>query len=174
MGLRTFATVRELLWYNCSAVCGSSAWWLYGGINGDLLQEDLGHTPHLPGLLQPEPLSLRQATADPCLHTPQETLKPSKPSLAQSLAEVTIPFPGSWCTQGLCLHPPCISGGYEVYFLMQFLPSYHLVGASPLPLDVWYFFLVGSNVLLLMAVQQLVEILVFLQKMSARPSTPPS
>jgi len=35
--------------------------------NGDLLQEDLCHTPCLPGLLQPEPLSVWQITADPCL-----------------------------------------------------------------------------------------------------------
>ena len=48
-------------------MCRSSAQWLYAGANGDLLQEVLCHTPHLPGLLQPEPLSPRQATADPCL-----------------------------------------------------------------------------------------------------------
>ena len=68
VGPRTFATVQELLWYNCSAVCASSARWLCGGINGDLLLEDLCCLPHLPGLLQPAPLSLRQATADPRLH----------------------------------------------------------------------------------------------------------
>ena len=66
MGPRTFATVPELLWYNCSSVCGSSAWQLCGGAIGDLLPEDLCHTWCLPGL-QPEPLSLWQATADPCL-----------------------------------------------------------------------------------------------------------
>ena len=52
----TFATVWELLWYNCSAVCGESAWQVYGGANGDLVQEDLCHIPCLPGLLQPEPV----------------------------------------------------------------------------------------------------------------------
>ena len=36
---RTFLTVREFLWYNCSVVCGLSAQWLYDGVNGDLLQE---------------------------------------------------------------------------------------------------------------------------------------
>ena len=36
---RTFLTVWEFLWYNCSVVCGSSAQWLYSGANGDLLQE---------------------------------------------------------------------------------------------------------------------------------------
>ena len=39
VGPRTFLTVQELLWYNCSAVCGLSAQWLYDGVNGDLLQE---------------------------------------------------------------------------------------------------------------------------------------
>ena len=39
----TFLTVWGFLWYNCSVVCGLSAWWLYGGVNGDLLQEGLCH-----------------------------------------------------------------------------------------------------------------------------------
>ena len=56
----------------------------------------------------------------------------------------------------------------------DFCPSYCLAGASPLPLDMGYLFLMGSNILLLMAVQQLVVILEFLQKMSAHPSTMPS
>ena len=48
-------------------------WQLYGGTNGDLLQEGLCHTqvcctqPY-PGLLQLEPLPLWQSTADPYLH----------------------------------------------------------------------------------------------------------
>ena len=64
VGPRTFLTVQEFIWYNCSSVCGSSAWWLYGGVNGDLLQEGLCHTLGDPGLLHPKPLPLRQATAD--------------------------------------------------------------------------------------------------------------
>ena len=80
--LRTFATVWELLRYNCSPVCELSAWWLYGGANGDLFQEDLCHTQHLLGLLQPEPLSLRQVTADLCLSKRHSN---SKAGLAQSL-----------------------------------------------------------------------------------------
>ena len=52
----------------CSAVCGLSARWLYDGANGDLLQEGLCHMLREAGLLQPEPLFLQQATADPCLH----------------------------------------------------------------------------------------------------------
>ena len=53
-------------------------------------------------------------------------------------------------------------------------PLLHLAGASPLPLDVGHLFLVGSNILLLMVVQQRVAVLEFsLEKMSACP-TPPS
>ena len=39
-----------------------------GEVNGDLLQEGLCHALCDPGLLYPEPLSPRQATADPYLH----------------------------------------------------------------------------------------------------------
>ena len=56
-----------------------------------------------------------------------------------------------------------------------FCPSYHIAGASPLLLDVGCLFLVGSNILLLMVVQQRVAILEFSQeKMSACPSAPAS
>ena len=44
MGSRPFLTVQTFLWYNCSVVCGSSAQWLYGGVNGNLLQGGLCHT----------------------------------------------------------------------------------------------------------------------------------
>ena len=37
VGLRTFLIVQEFLWHNCSAVCGSSAWQLYGAVNGHRL-----------------------------------------------------------------------------------------------------------------------------------------
>ena len=58
---------------------------------------------------------------------------------------------------------------------MRFHPSYLLSGASPLPLDVGYLFLVGANILLSLVVKQQVVILEFSQeKMSACPSTLPS
>ena len=56
---------------------------------------------------------------------------------------------------------------------MWFCSSYHLARASPLPLDVGYLFLVGSNSLLSIVVQQWVVILEFLQEMNACPSTSP-
>ena len=56
--------------------------------------------------------------------------------------------------------------------LNAILSLLHLIAASPLPLEVGYLFLVGSNILLSMVVQQRVAILEFLQeKMSACPST---
>ena len=54
VGPRTFLTVQEFLWYNCSAVCGLSVRRLYAGVSGDLLQEGLCHRLCDPGLLHPE------------------------------------------------------------------------------------------------------------------------
>ena len=64
---RAFLTVQEIIWYNFSVVCGPSAWWLYGQVNGDLLQEGLCNTLCDPALLHPEPLPLQQTTAGLCL-----------------------------------------------------------------------------------------------------------
>ena len=61
--------------HNCSPVFVSSAWCLRSGANGDFLQEDLCYKPCLPGVLKPEPLSLRQVTADLCLYSRHSTLK---------------------------------------------------------------------------------------------------
>ena len=44
VGPRTFATMQDLLWYNCSPVYALPAGQLYGGTNGDILQEGLCHT----------------------------------------------------------------------------------------------------------------------------------
>ena len=49
------------LWVVCSVALWETR------ANGKLLQEDWCHMPCLPNLLQPEPPSLRQVTADPCL-----------------------------------------------------------------------------------------------------------
>ena len=105
LGLRTFATVRELLCYNCSPVCGSSAQWLYRWANGSLLQEALGHMLCLPGLLQPEPLSPQQATVDPCLRR--------RHSNTQRQAWLSLLW-GLWVLMytRFCLSPPRVSGGY--------------------------------------------------------------
>ena len=65
-------------------------WQLYGGINGDLVQEGLCHTqvcctqPY-PSLLLPEPLLLRQFTADLYLHR-----RHSNTVLSQSLWDLWV------------------------------------------------------------------------------------
>ena len=92
---KTFAKVRERLWYNYSPVCGSSARWFHSGANSDPHQKELCHTPpRCAAAGNPVP------TANFCwVMSPQETLKDSKAGLAHSLVEAVAPFPGSWCTQ---------------------------------------------------------------------------
>ena len=75
--------------------------WLYGGVNGYLLQKGLCHTQVC-------------CTQSPCpcgrpllTHTSTETLKHSKARLAQSLW-------GLLMHTRYCLIPPSISGRYEV------------------------------------------------------------
>ena len=90
---RTFLTIWEFLWYHCSAVCGLSAQWLYGGANGKLLQDGLCHRLCDSGLLHPEPVPLQQATADPRLHRRQSN---TQRQVWLSLCGVSE----SWCTKG--------------------------------------------------------------------------
>ena len=101
VGPRTILIVREFIWYNCSAICGSSARQLYGGVNGDLLQEGLCHTQDC-CTQSPCPCS-----RPPLTYTLQETLKHSKAGLAQSLWDLLV------CTR-FCLSPLSISHGYGV------------------------------------------------------------
>ena len=70
-------------------------WWLYGKDNGDVLQEGL--MPY-PGLLHPEPLPLRQSTADLYLHR-----RCTNTVLSQSLG-----VPESWWAQGLFEPSECL------------------------------------------------------------------
>ena len=108
VGPRTFLTVWEFLWYNCSAVCELSAQQLYGGANGNLLQECLLHslwsnsaTARAPGPM-----------AGHCWPVPpQESLKHSKTGLSQSLW-------GLWVLvhTRFCLSPPSVSGMYGDWF----------------------------------------------------------
>ena len=129
---RTFLTVWEFHWENYSAVCGSFAWWLFGGLNGNLLQDGLCHGPAAPR--DPTP------GAGHCWPVP----------LQETPRQVWLSFCGvSGCTR-FCLRPFSIFGRYGV---LWFCPSYHLAGASPLPLDLEYLFLVGSNIPLLIIVQ---------------------
>ena len=166
--LRTFLTEWEFLCYNCSAFFDSSAWWLYGGVNGDLLQEDLCHTLCDPGLLQPVSLSLWQTTADRASTGDTQIFKgrsglvsvrPLGPGAHKVLFE---PSKRLWQVWGLILKASSS-------------PSYPLVGVFPFALRCGVSFFVVSNILLSIVVQQRVAVLEFLhKKMSNCPSTSPS
>ena len=117
-------TVQELVWYNCSEICGLSVQGLYGGANGNLLQEGLCPRLHVPGLLQLEAVCLWQAAcprsaaarstvplAGHCRLMPlQETLKHSKACLAQSVWPL-----GPGGHKVLFEHLLSISGRYGVW-----------------------------------------------------------
>ena len=75
------------------------------GTNGDLLREDSCHTPHLPGLLLPEPLSLWQATADLCLLRKHSKAGLLLVSLGPGMHKVLLVPPDP---------PPSTSGGNEI------------------------------------------------------------
>ena len=152
MGPRTVTTVGELLWYNCSPVCGVSDRWLYGG----------AHTQRLPDLLQPVTVSQWQATAESSLYR--------RPSNTHRQVWLSLLW-GRWvlCTQSV-LSPLSFSG--VMWFdskcnvtppIIFFLALGHQV-----------YFLVESNILLSVVVQQRVAILEFSQKMSTHLSFPPS
>ena len=96
-------------------------WWLCAGVNGDLLQEGLCHTQAC-CTQSPSPRSrpLRTCTSAGDTQTP----------LWLSLYGVS----GSWCTKGLFESSERLWRVWGL-ILTQFCPSYHLAGASSLPLD---------------------------------------
>ena len=105
---------------------------------------------------------------------PQETLRHSKAGLVQSLVRVTAPFPGSWYTQGFVCVFWAPLAGMRFDFKQECTAPTILLGLLLCPWMWAIFFLVDSNILLSMVVQQLFVILVFSQKMSTCPSIPPS
>ena len=107
-----------------------------------------------------------------CPILPQETLKHSKSRSGTVSCGGCCSFP--WVLVHTrfvhSLRVSLVSLRFD--FKTWLCPSYYLVGASTLPLDTGHVFLVGSNILLQMVVQQLVAILVFSQeKMSALSTT---
>ena len=157
VGPRTFATVQELLWYICSPVCGLSFWWLYGEFNGDLLEEGLRHIQVC------------------CTQSPHPWVRPllTHTSAGGSSGSVSCGVPGSWCAQGFvwAFRASLVSMGFDSK--CNFAPPTNLLGLFLCPWT-WGIFLVGSNILLSMVVQQLVASLEFSQKTGACASTLPS
>ena len=117
VGPRTFETLWELLWYNCSLVCELPARQLYNGANGYLFQESLCNTLCLPGLLLPRPCGRLQLThgssGDP------QTLKGRSGSV---YCGGYCSFPRVLVHTRYCLCPPSITSGYEVWFLNAIAP----------------------------------------------------
>ena len=130
------------------------------------------NTPCFPRLMLPVPLSAGHCWPA----STQEALKHSRVGLAQSLVRGHCNFPQGPGAHKVLFVPS--KSLWQVWGLIstRLHPSYHLVAASPLFLDMRYLVLVvGFSILLSMVVQQLVMILVFFQeKMRACSSTPPS
>ena len=112
-----------------------------------------------------------------CWHVPpQETLTQRQVRLSVLLRSL-LPFRGSWCTWGfVCIHWVSLVG-MRFDFKHYWATPTNLLGSywGPLPLDVGCISLVGSNILLLMVVQQLIATLVFShEKMNVHISILPS
>ena len=113
----------SLLWGHCSFLCTKDFvcaiqesvspvlckfWQLYGGVNGDLLQEGLCHT-QVCGTQSPcpcgRPLLTHTSTGD------TQTLKGRSGSVS---CGGHCSFPWVLVCTRFCLHPPSISGGSEI------------------------------------------------------------
>ena len=102
-----------------STVCGSALWWGWR----QPPPRGLCHMLRLPGLLQPEPLSLGQTTANPASAGDTQILKGRSGSVSYR-GQYSFPWVPR-CTS-FCLCPPHISGEYEVWVQTQFCPSSQL------------------------------------------------
>ena len=143
VGPRIFLTVWEFLWCNCFVDCGLSTWWLFGGANGNILQEGLWHTLLCQGCCSQSfcphvnPLLTSASTGDP------QTLKSMSGSVSVGSLGPTRDLHTRSLHTRFCLSSLSISCGYDVWLQMWFHPSYHFVGAFLLPLDKWHLFFGG-------------------------------
>ena len=136
-------------------------WWLYGGVNGDLLQEGLCHTR----------VCCTQ-NPFPCRRPPLTHMYAGDTQTLKGRPGQSVGSPG--------MHKVLFEPSEHLCWLLSLI----LNMISPLLPSFWGFsfapghevsFLVGSNIPLSTVVQQRVVILEFLQeKMSARPASPPS
>ena len=150
--------MRELLWSNCSPVCGLSARWLSGE----------AHMLCLLGLLQPEPLFPWQATVDPC-----HCKRHSNTQRQIWLSLLWVPW--VLVHTRFCWNPLSISGGLSFDSKHDFTPPTILLWLLLCPWIWCIFFLLGFSILLSTVFRWLVAIFESSQeKMSACPSTLPS
>ena len=131
-------------WYTQGFVCALqesvSFWWLYGGVNGDLLQEGLCHTQVC------------------CTHSACPRGRPllTCTSSGDTQTQFWLSFcgvSGSWCTQGLFESSEHLwrVWGLILYAILPLLPS---CWGFSFDLGCGVSFFVGSNILLLIVVQQ--------------------
>ena len=128
---------------------------------------------HLPGLLLPEPLSPLQTTADSDLRSRHSNTQ-RQVWLSLLWGHCSFP-PVLVCTGFVCALQVSLVG-MRFDFKCDRVPPTACCGFSfVLGRGVSFLSLLGSNILWSMVVQQVVAITVFSQeKMSSRPSTPPS
>ena len=134
VGPRTGTTVGKLLWYSCSPVVGYLLGSSMVGLTQSIFQVCCTQSPCLSG----RPLMTHPSTGD------SQTLKGRSGSVFCGVS-------GSWCTQGFFFEPSEHLWCVWSFFLNAVSP---LLPSSPLPLDIRYIFLVESNTLLSVVVQQ--------------------
>ena len=105
-------------------------WQIYGGINGDLLEE---------GLCQNQVCYTQSPS--PCFRPlPTLTFVGDTQTLKGRSGSVSV---GSSCVHNVLFEPPEYLWRVWGLIIMWFHPFYHLAEASPLPLDVGYLFFSG-------------------------------
>ena len=99
----------------------SDDWKLYGGANGDLLQEDSCHTPHLPGLLLPV---FTYCSADPGLcRRPSNTHRQVWLSLLWAAMLLSLCL-GAHKVFLCALQESLVGMGLDLNMIAPLLPSY--------------------------------------------------
>ena len=99
----------------------SDDWKLYGGANGDLLQEDSCHTPHLPGLLLPV---FMYCSADPGLcRRPSNTHRQVWLSLLWAAMLLSLCL-GAHKVFLCALQESLVGMGLDLNMIAPLLPSY--------------------------------------------------
>ena len=121
-----FVPSKSLFPYSCA-----SSGWLYGRVNGNLLQEGLCHT-QVCCTQSPYP-SFRPLSMGMMMHTSAGDPQTFKAHLSQSLWGLLV-------HTRFCLSPLIISGGYRVWFYSRFFPPTILLGFLLCPWTLGIFF----------------------------------
>ena len=106
VGHRIFAILQEILWYNCSPVCGLSAQWLYGKL--ELMANSSKRTDASQTCCSQSPCPCGRSLQTRASAGNTQTLKGRSGSISW----------GPWVLVNtrFCLSPPSLSGRYGVWF----------------------------------------------------------